>query len=1048
MTQLPTPGGDAGTWGTILNSFLQVAHNTDGSLQAAAVQNAGAVTSVNGKAPSGGAVSLTANDIGAYSLPGTGLPLTDLSASVQSSITNAVQIGGDIAGSANNPIVGSLQGISLDAASPADGQVLSYDAISSQWEPVTVNAGGVSDATSANTGVIQLDGDLGGSATSPTVVATNLTSALPVNQGGTGSRSQNFVDLTTDQTIAGNKTLTATTTTGSLSTTSLKVTGGSPGTGKVLTSDSSGNATWATGSSTLAGDSDVSISSPGNAQVLTYNSTSSKWQNQALPSSPVSSVATKTGAVTLDLGTDLSDVKITSPSNNQVLAYQTSSSTWVNQTPTSTLAGDSDVSISSPGNAQVLTYNSTAGKWENTAAAAASNATSSTLGVIQLTGDLGNSATSPEVLSTHLSSALPLNQGGTGSTTQNFVDLSTVQTIAGNKTFTGEVIVPQPVNSTDAATKQYVDSSAQGLDPKQSATAATAVALAANTYNNGSSGVGATLTATGNGALVIDGYTVATNGRVLIKNESTAANNGIYVVTNTGSAGSAYILTRSTDFNTGSQVPGGYVYVQNGTVNTGIGFVCTTSGTVVIGTTAITWTQFSSSSQLTAGSGLTIASNVVSLTTPVALSSGGTGSTTQNFVDLSTVQTIAGNKTLTGTTTAGTLNATALSTSTFQVSGGSPGTGKVLTSDSSGNATWATAATGSSTLASDTDVTISSPGNAQVLTYNSTSSKWQNQALPSSPVSSVFGRAGAVVATTGDYTAAQITGALVNTNNLSDVSSATTARGNLGAAQNLSPVSVVTNGASPYSAPAGSFVPVDASGGNVTVTLPYQPANNTRIEIKMINTASTNAVTINSGGVSDVFNKSGGATSETLSLLNQALMLQYVSSSGIWYIQSDDLALSQLDTRYLAANGVSATNSPSASGQVLVSTSTTSAGWGALTHTYTQTWAIGGYVNVAQGDVDYINPIFISSPSPQTVQLISCQYIIHNDSSSSATVGIYQNGSLLSQFSNIEVTTTKGTTTPGTPVSLSDGDMLQLVVASINNTPLNLSCTIVLQVSV
>lgn len=32
MTRLPTPGSDEGTWGTVLNAFLLVSHNTDGTL--------------------------------------------------------------------------------------------------------------------------------------------------------------------------------------------------------------------------------------------------------------------------------------------------------------------------------------------------------------------------------------------------------------------------------------------------------------------------------------------------------------------------------------------------------------------------------------------------------------------------------------------------------------------------------------------------------------------------------------------------------------------------------------------------------------------------------------------------------------------------------------------------------------------------------------------------------------------------------------------------------------------------------------------------------
>ena len=85
--------------------------------------------------------------------------------------------------------------------------------------------------------------------------------------------------------------------------------------------------------------------------------------------------------------------------------------------------------------------------------------------VVQPTGDVATGLSSlglissPTVSVTPATGTLPIAHGGTGSITQNFVDLSSNQTIAGIKTFTGEVIVPTPVNSTDAATKTYVDNS-------------------------------------------------------------------------------------------------------------------------------------------------------------------------------------------------------------------------------------------------------------------------------------------------------------------------------------------------------------------------------------------------------------------------------------------------------------------------------------------------------------------------------------------------------------------------------------------------------------
>jgi len=168
-----------------------------------------------------------------------------------------------------------------------------------------------------------------------------------------------------------------------------------------------------------------------------------------------------------------------------------------------------------------------------------------------------------------------------------------------------------PVNNQDAATKQYVDSVAQGLDPKASVTYASTTALPAYSYNNGASGVGATITATGNGALTLDGGTPSINSRVLIKNETGANDpyNGIYLVTNPGSVSSVFVLTRTTDFDNGSpsgEIPGAFTFVENGTINADTGWVCTTNSPVTMGTTPIIFVQFSGAGSYTAGTGLTL----------------------------------------------------------------------------------------------------------------------------------------------------------------------------------------------------------------------------------------------------------------------------------------------------------------------------------------------------------------------------------------------------------------------------------------------------------
>ncbi len=177
--------------------------------------------------------------------------------------------------------------------------------------------------------------------------------------------------------------------------------------------------------------------------------------------------------------------------------------------------------------------------------------------------------------------------------------------------------VATPSGDTDAANKGYVDSVAQGLDVKASVKAATAAALPAVTYNNGTSGVGATLTADASGALpTIDGATLAQGDRVLIKNQANQTQNGIYVVTTLGNGSTAFVLTRATDFDQGSpsgEIPAGFTFVEEGTSYADTGWVCTTNSPVTVGTTNIIFSQFSGAGQYVAGDGLTLTGTTFSV---------------------------------------------------------------------------------------------------------------------------------------------------------------------------------------------------------------------------------------------------------------------------------------------------------------------------------------------------------------------------------------------------------------------------------------------------
>jgi hypothetical protein len=168
--------------------------------------------------------------------------------------------------------------------------------------------------------------------------------------------------------------------------------------------------------------------------------------------------------------------------------------------------------------------------------------------------------------------------------------------------------VSDPSGDQDAATKAYVDSVANGLDVKKSVRAATTTALAAVTYNNGAG----TLTANANGALTIDGVTVSVADRVLIKNQASAVQNGIYTVTATGSAGAAFVLTRGPDADTAAELTGGaFFFVEEGTDNADNGYVTSFNGTPTLGTTDITFSQFSGAGQISAGNALTKTGNTL-----------------------------------------------------------------------------------------------------------------------------------------------------------------------------------------------------------------------------------------------------------------------------------------------------------------------------------------------------------------------------------------------------------------------------------------------------
>jgi hypothetical protein len=202
-----------------------------------------------------------------------------------------------------------------------------------------------------------------------------------------------------------------------------------------------------------------------------------------------------------------------------------------------------------------------------------------------------------------------------------------------------------PTNSTDAATKAYVDAVSEGLHIHEAARAAilTNVAIATALENGDTAG----------------GVTLATGDRILLNGQTTTSENGIYVVQASGQA------LRATDFDTATEVDSGdFIFVTSGTyANTGW---VQTLKPATIGTDPISFTQFSGAGTFTAGNGLTLTGTVFSIDTTIT-------------ADLSTAQTLT-NKSISGSAnTLTNIPNNALSNSAITINGTSTSLGGTRT---------------------------------------------------------------------------------------------------------------------------------------------------------------------------------------------------------------------------------------------------------------------------------------------------------------------------------------------------------------------------------
>jgi hypothetical protein len=192
----------------------------------------------------------------------------------------------------------------------------------------------------------------------------------------------------------------------------------------------------------------------------------------------------------------------------------------------------------------------------------------------------------------------------TAATSANINDLTvpTADYAFGGFKITG---LADPTNDQDAATKYYVDTVAQGLDVKASVKAAT------------------TANITLSGAQTIDGIAIVAGDRVLVKSQTSTPTNGIYVA-----ASGAW--ARSADASTWDELVSAYTFVEEGATYADTGWVCTINAGGTLGTTPITWSQFSGAGTYLAGTGLTLTGNTFSITN-TAVTAGSYGSASETL---------------------------------------------------------------------------------------------------------------------------------------------------------------------------------------------------------------------------------------------------------------------------------------------------------------------------------------------------------------------------------------------------------------------------------
>lgn len=353
-----------------------------------------------------------------------------------------------------------------------------------------------------------------------------------------------------------------------------------------------------TGAVSIAGAFTLPTTAGSSGQVLTTNgSGASVWSN--LPASSFT-IAGNIGSDTFNTGETLTisgsgGISTTVTNNTYTIAISNSGVTAGTYSKV-TVGADGRVTAGSSliaSDIPTLNQNTTGSAASLTTARniAISGPITGTATAFNGTADITIPVTALDVGHVNVTGILAVARGGTGVTTSTgtgSVVLSDSAALTGTPTAPTAAV---GTNTTQLATTAFVaaavDAARSGLDAKESVRAATTANI---TLSN---------------TQTVDGVALAVGNRVLVKNQTNGAENGIYVV-------QSGAWTRSTDADTATDLSSGtFVFVEQGTANADSGWVLSTEDPITIGTTSLTWVQFSGAGQITAGNGLTKTGNTL-----------------------------------------------------------------------------------------------------------------------------------------------------------------------------------------------------------------------------------------------------------------------------------------------------------------------------------------------------------------------------------------------------------------------------------------------------